>query len=217
MSRGADPLLRRRGDAGDFRLGPARPVRSSRHRLLVAEAGYVSHLFQHSLDSQQQVGAAAGGPFGVHSDGRQSVRSFGRLQCRHLAGAGDRAARPGLAVVGGGLGRACDGRGGRARERPPDHPGEDRFVHRHARNRHDSLWAQRLVHRRAAGARFAAARVPGHFRQRLDRAGAGDLRVSSSASRCGSCSNTCRSAAISMCSARARGRRSSTAFRPGDT
>ena len=38
-----------------------------------------------------------------------------------------------------------------------DHPGEDRFVDRHARNRHHSLRAQRLVHRRPAGARFAAA------------------------------------------------------------
>ena len=57
----------------------------------------------------------------------------------------------------------ADGRGGRARERAPDHPREDQFVHRHARHRHHSLRAQRLVHGRATSARLAAARVSAPF------------------------------------------------------
>ena len=107
MSRDAARSVRRRRHSGDLRLGPACPVRPSGHRVFIAEAGHVSHLFQHPLHSQQQVGAAPGGAFGVHSDGRQSVRPLGRIQCRHLAGAGDRAARPGFAVVGGGVRRCC--------------------------------------------------------------------------------------------------------------
>ena len=66
-------------------------------------------------------------------------------------------------------------------ERTADHAGQDRFLHRHARHRHDPLRAQRLVHRRPAGARARCRReflaisgsvwiVPG----------AGDLRARSS-------------------------------------
>ena len=175
VSRERRPLLRRRRHPSDLRMGPACPLRSSGHRVFIAEAGHVSHLFQYPLHPQQQVGAAHGGAFGLHSDGRQSVRPLGRIQCRNLAGARDRAARPGLAVVGGGVRVLLMGATVGLMNGLLTHPGEDQFVHRHARHGLDSVRTQRLVHRRPAGAGFAAAGVSRHFRQRLDRAGAGDL------------------------------------------
>ena len=103
--------------------------------------------------------------------------------------------------------RAADGRAGGARQRRPGHAGEDRFVHRDARHRDGALRAQRLVHRRPAGARRSAAAVPRHFRRASASCRCRRCTRWSSASRSGWCSNICRSAAISTFSARARARR----------
>ena len=70
----------------------------------------------------------------------------------------------------------------RVRQRPAGHAGQDQLLHRDARHRHVlyglNAWytgGQQVLADLAAG-------VPGHFRQRLDRACAGDLRARSSAS-----------------------------------
>ena len=61
------------------------------------------------------------------------------------------------------------GASGRAGQRHVGDAGEDRLVHRDARHRHGALRSQRLVHRRPAGSREPAARVPGDLGQHLDR------------------------------------------------
>ena len=129
-------------------------------------------LLQHQVDPQQQIGAGAARARRVHSDDRQSFRSVGGIQSRHFAGAGDRPAGPGTAVVGGGHRRAADGRAGRLGQWRAGHAGQDRFVHRDARHRDGALRPQRLVHRRPAGSRRSAAAVPRHFRQPRPRAAA---------------------------------------------
>ena len=92
----------------------------------------------------------------------------------------------------------ADGRPGRARQRHPRHAGQDRLLHRDARHRHRALRAQRLVHRRPAGARRSAGAVPRHLRQHRPRTGAGAVHARRRASPSGSCSNISRSVAISM-------------------
>ena len=79
VTRNAPRSAERRAHARDLRLGTSGAVRSSRDRVFLAEAGHVPHLLQYSLHSQQQVGSAPGGAFGLHSDGRQSIRSLRRL------------------------------------------------------------------------------------------------------------------------------------------
>ena len=111
-------------------------------------------LLQHPLHPQQQVGAGAWWRCRsssrwppISSISRPASTSASR-RCWRSACRG-RACRGGLRSVAVLLMGALVGLG----ERPPGHPGEDRFLHRHARHRHDSLRAQRLVHRRPAGAR----------------------------------------------------------------
>ena len=115
-----------------------------------------------------------------------------------------RAAGAGPALVGRGHRRRPDGRVRRPAERPAGDADQDRFLHRHPRHRHRALRPERLVHRRPAGARRPAAGVPGDLRQYRDRARAGDLRARRQPGALAGVRISCRSAAISMCSAPAR-------------